>query len=220
VTPPCASELQLRGCAGAIPRVAAWPTLRGLHEALLLAGRPVQVRTFHSWFAALLRSAPLGMLHQLGLPTQYELLEERCQGHSPGLAPLSHPHCPGCGGPRRLSGGGRRRTGASGTLKALEAAIHKRTEFALADEHGVVDASVLHFTQQFPAMSAVVAAPRPYVQRGGATACSGPVPRRWAPAASKTCTEAGSELEKALTARDATAIFKAPCSPTKAHLAN
>ena len=41
----------------------------------LAGGRPVQIRTFHSWFAALLGSAPLGVLHHLGLPTQYELLE-------------------------------------------------------------------------------------------------------------------------------------------------
>jgi ATP-dependent helicase/nuclease subunit A len=30
-----------------------------LHAGLLASGRPVQIRTFHSWFAALLRTAPL-----------------------------------------------------------------------------------------------------------------------------------------------------------------
>ena len=57
------------------PTPAQLQTLRGLHAALLMAGRPVQIRTFHSWFAALLRSAPLQALADLGLPTQYELLE-------------------------------------------------------------------------------------------------------------------------------------------------
>jgi ATP-dependent helicase/nuclease subunit A len=39
--------------------------LKGLHARLLASGRPVQVRTFHSWFAALLRSAPLSVLEAL-----------------------------------------------------------------------------------------------------------------------------------------------------------
>jgi hypothetical protein len=43
---------------------------------MIASGRQVQVRTFHSWFAALLRSAPLAVLQQMGLPTQYELLED------------------------------------------------------------------------------------------------------------------------------------------------
>ena len=33
--------------------------LQNLYQSLLDHGRPVQIRTFHSWFAALLRSAPL-----------------------------------------------------------------------------------------------------------------------------------------------------------------
>jgi ATP-dependent helicase/nuclease subunit A len=37
---------------------------------------PVQIRTFHSWFAALLRSAPVAVLQRLGLPVNYELLED------------------------------------------------------------------------------------------------------------------------------------------------
>src|SRR6476661_4195214 len=37
-------------------------TLRSLYASLLGSGRPVQIRTFHSWFAALLRNAPLAVL--------------------------------------------------------------------------------------------------------------------------------------------------------------
>jgi ATP-dependent helicase/nuclease subunit A len=44
--------------------------LQNLYRQLLEAGRPVQVRTFHSWFAALLGTAPLALLQQLGLPAQ------------------------------------------------------------------------------------------------------------------------------------------------------
>ena len=50
--------------------------LRELHARLTAQGRPVQIRTFHSWFAALLRNAPLSVLQDLGLPAQYELLED------------------------------------------------------------------------------------------------------------------------------------------------
>jgi ATP-dependent helicase/nuclease subunit A len=47
-----------------------------LYQTLLLQARTVQIRTFHSWFAALLRSAPLQVLAELGLPARYELLED------------------------------------------------------------------------------------------------------------------------------------------------
>ena len=50
-----------------------------VRSACWRAGRPVQIRTFHSWFAALLRSAPLAVLQQLGLPLNYELLEDDAQ---------------------------------------------------------------------------------------------------------------------------------------------
>ncbi len=68
-------ELVLRGMAP--EQAAASATdLRGLHARLLAAGRPVQIRTFHSWFAALLRGAPLAVLQELGLPAEHELLED------------------------------------------------------------------------------------------------------------------------------------------------
>ena len=50
--------------------------LSKLYQKVLASGRPVQIRTFHSWFAALLRSAPMATLQQLGLPLNYELLED------------------------------------------------------------------------------------------------------------------------------------------------
>ena len=53
--------------------------LSNLYAQVLAHGRPVQIRTFHSWFAALLRTAPLATLKQLGLPLNYELLEDDTQ---------------------------------------------------------------------------------------------------------------------------------------------
>jgi ATP-dependent helicase/nuclease subunit A len=54
--------------------------LRGLHRQLLASGRPVQVRTFHSWFASIAASAPLAELAALGLPTRYDLAGGRQTG--------------------------------------------------------------------------------------------------------------------------------------------
>ena len=65
------AQLQIRGLI-TTPTPVQLQTLRGLHLALLHSGRPVQIRTFHSWFAALLRSAPLAILQELGLPGHYE----------------------------------------------------------------------------------------------------------------------------------------------------
>ena len=50
--------------------------LQKLYRQTLDAGRPVQIRTFHSWFAALLGTAPLSVLEQQGLPAHYDLLED------------------------------------------------------------------------------------------------------------------------------------------------
>ncbi len=50
--------------------------LANVYQRVLDSGRPVQIRTFHSWFAALLRSALVASLQQMGLPVNYELLED------------------------------------------------------------------------------------------------------------------------------------------------
>ena len=131
------------------PTPAQLQTLRGLHAALLMAGRPVQIRTFHSWFAALLRSAPLQALTDLGLPTQYELLENDAQAVALvwsrfQAAVATEPEA------RQDYLDAVASYGRHQTQKALEAALSKRVEFSLADAHGVVDSSVLHFTVQFP----------------------------------------------------------------------
>ncbi|MEY2860126.1 MAG: hypothetical protein RL392_584 [Pseudomonadota bacterium] len=199
-------ELKIRGMAQpATPEKIN--TLRGLHTALLRSGRPVQIRTFHSWFAALLRSAPLAVLQELGLPLHYDLLENDAKaialvwrrfqtrvaqdaaGHADYLAAVAT-------------------FGRFNAHKALESALSKRVEFVLADVHGVVDASVNHFTTQFPEFAGAnqpwdhVAAPMVQQQLWDAAKLLG---------ASKlaTCLDAASKLEAALTAGDAPAVFDA-----------
>jgi len=128
-------------------------TLRGLHTALLHSGRPVQIRTFHSWFAALLRTAPLGVLNSLGLPAAYQLLEDdkkatalvwrRFQTRVAADAAARTDYADAVGTYGRFN-----------AHKALESALSKRTEFALADAQGVVAQSVDSFAQQFPDFAA------------------------------------------------------------------
>lgn len=52
------------------------PALAGLQRRLLTSGRPVAVRTFHSWFAQLLSAAPLELLERLELPAAQVLIED------------------------------------------------------------------------------------------------------------------------------------------------
>ena len=123
--------------------------LSNLYRQVLANGRPVQIRTFHSWFAALLRSAPMATLQQLGLPLNYDLLEDDSQAKALVWrrfysALLNQPDLRADFESVVLAHG---RYQAN---KALQGTLDKRTEFLLADAVGVVDSSVRHFTDQFP----------------------------------------------------------------------
>ena len=199
-------ELQLRGVQQPVD-TAQLQALRGLHAKLLAGGRPVQIRTFHSWFAALLSSAPLGVLHGLGLPTQYELLENdavavaqvwlrfqtRVAGDASALADYQDAV---------------RLYGRHQTHKALEAALNKRTEFDLADAQGVVDASVRHFTAQFPAFAGL-ASPQERLAQPGAQALLWDSARALGQCSGKACQTAASALERALTDADRGGVMDA-----------
>ncbi len=149
------TELQARGVYG----VDEDPGLRHasrrlsqLYHRVLESGRQVQVRTFHSWFAALLRAAPLAVLQQLELPLNYELLED----DGPATALVWRRFY------QALVGDPQHKAdfetvvleyGRFQTEKALAVALDKRIEFGLADSHGIVDASVENFQKRFPALA-------------------------------------------------------------------
>jgi ATP-dependent helicase/nuclease subunit A len=141
-------ELQWRGLAPE-QAAAAVPALRALQQRLQQGGRPVQVRTFHSWFASLLRAAPLGVLAELQLPAQYELLEDDSQAvrlvWPRFFAVVADDEALSAAFHEAVAAHGR-----SQTLKALTTALSKRVEFALADALGGVDASVAPFGERFP----------------------------------------------------------------------
>ncbi len=146
-----ARELSSRGIEGAAgPSASALrESLRDLYQNLLATGRQVQIRTFHSWFAALLRNAPFSVLQQLELPLNYELLEDDTQAKSQVWRRFY----------AALIGQPALRADFEAVVlvhgrfqaeRALQAALDKRLEFGLADARGVVDASVKHFAEQFP----------------------------------------------------------------------
>jgi len=72
------AELRLRGMTEA-EAGAAEPRLAGLHEQLLRGGRFVEIRTFHAWFAQLLRAAPLELLRSQGISPELQLLEDESE---------------------------------------------------------------------------------------------------------------------------------------------
>ncbi len=121
--------------------------LQKLYRQMLDAGRPVQIRTFHSWFAALLGTAPLAVLQARGLPAHFELLEDDAQAvrevWRPFLQTVAQDPELRADYDAAIACHGR-----SQTHKALTGALSKRVEFTLADEAGVVDASVPPFGSQ------------------------------------------------------------------------
>jgi ATP-dependent helicase/nuclease subunit A len=160
----------------------------------------VQIRTFHSWFAALVRSAPLQALADMGLPAHYELLENDAQAVA-----LAWPRFQGM-----VAADASARAdylaavaahGRSQTQKALESALSKRVEFELADAHGVVDASVLTFGEQFPGFAGVDV-PEALLDAPAVRSLLLDAARMLGASTLQTCLEAASALEQAVTAGD------------------
>ena len=98
--------------------------------------------------------------------------------------------------------------GRSQTQKALESALNKRVEFVLADVHGVVDASVLTFAEQFPAF-ADVDTPEAVLQTPRVRGLLQDTARLLGASTLKTCLEAATTLEQAVTAGNMAAAQEA-----------
>ena len=170
--------------------------LSNLYAQVLANGRPVQIRTFHSWFAALLRTAPMATLQQLGLPLNYELLEDDSQAKALVW--------------RRFYAALLTRTDLKADFesvvlahgrfqadKALQGALDKRTEFLLADAKGVVDFSVRHFTAQYPEFAGL-ALPAEALQTSANKALLLAAAKALGRASAATFSAKGVELESAL----------------------
>ena len=200
-------ELILRGVGLQSARKLREP-LRNLYPALLAQGRPVQIRTFHSWFAALLRTAPLSVLEVLGLPAAYELLEDDAQAVAQVWRPfharlLREPEA------RQDYEAVVAMHGRFQTERALEAALQRRVEFALADAQGVVQASVPHFSEQFPELSGVEAPLAMLLAEGPLRQQLQQAAQTLGRASQASFSAKGRELEQALTANDADGVLAA-----------
>ena len=181
------AELIARGISpqGALEKREA---LQNLYRQLLEAGRPVQIRTFHSWFAALLGTAPLALLQQQGLPAHFELLEDDAEAVREVWPPFLQTVAESAS-LRADYEAVVARHGRSQTHKALAAALAKRVEFDLADEAGVVDASVPPFQLAYPDLAAL-AEPAEALQTEAAL-------QRWRSRASALGAEANKTPQKA-----------------------
>ncbi|RZM00819.1 MAG: DNA helicase UvrD, partial [Variovorax sp.] len=129
-------ELVARGLDPVAAATAA-PRLQQLYRRLLDGGRPVQFRTFHAWFAGLLRNAPIAALRAMGLPTTYELLEDDAEARLHAWRPFFEAVSADAGAlddyQALVAIHGR-----SQTAKALGEALTRRVEFTLSDPASAV----------------------------------------------------------------------------------
>jgi ATP-dependent helicase/nuclease subunit A len=125
------------------------PTLATLHEQVLRAGRPVEIRTFHAWFSQLLRAAPLDLLSDLGLQPDMDLIEDVTEHHDEvyrrfHAAVLADATL--LADYRQLV-----LTRGRSQLRAwLDAAWSRRVEVELADAAGALETSVPSAAAQWP----------------------------------------------------------------------
>jgi ATP-dependent helicase/nuclease subunit A len=205
------NELLVRGISKEIalqPNKILHRQLSNLYSALLDSGRVVQIRTFHSWFGALLRSAPLAVLEQLGLPAHYELLEDDSEATALVWRRF-YTVLDGDDALRRIYAEAVAAHGRFNIDKALGSALDKRVEFLLADAAGTVQRSIREFAQvytEFAGLNApldIFAAGRPERQRLADAAVTlgrydGAIPQK-----------AANQIERALTDNQVAGALKA-----------
>ncbi|MEY4910736.1 MAG: hypothetical protein RL761_399, partial [Pseudomonadota bacterium] len=186
--------------------------LQNLYQTLLNQGRGVQIKTFHGWFASLLRTAPLSVLEGLNLPANYTLLEDdklatpsvwrrffgtllKDETAKRDFEELVTEH------------------GKSQALNALDEALSKRVEFELADQKGLVDVSVPHFAEFFPDFAGCESPEAAFLN----SEASNDIRRKifadaakiLGAASQKTFSAKGVELEKAITDNDLSSAIAA-----------
>jgi ATP-dependent helicase/nuclease subunit A len=200
-------ELVMRGMTPPAAEAAA-PRLRGLYRELLARGRPVQFRTFHAWFASLLRSAPVAVLEELRLPPSYQLLEDDAEARMR----VWRPFFAAVVSQEEASADYRALVAAHGRSqisRALDEALTRRVEFALADAHGTVDSAVKTVGEMHPAFADAGSPDEVLLHdpawRGALLAAAKALGRASAPTVSRR----GVELEEAMTDGDAAAVVDA-----------
>ena len=140
--------LVLRGIAPARAEKLA-DELASLYGRVLAAGRPIEIRTFHAWFAQLLRVAPMALLDRLGLAPEMELIED-IEDHRPAVMRAFHARVLRDPALRDDYAAMTARRGRTQLGKWLAAAWWRRVEFEMADEAGVLAESVVAAGELWP----------------------------------------------------------------------
>ena len=117
------------------------PALGELQGRVLAAGRPIEIRTFHAWFAQLLRAAPLVLLDRLGLAPGMDLIED-VEDHRPAVFRAFHAAVLADAALRADYAAMTALRGRAMLRRWLESAWWRRAELELAAEAGVLDDSV------------------------------------------------------------------------------
>jgi len=181
-------------------------SLATLHGRILAAGRPIEIRTFHAWFAQLLRAAPLALLDRLGLAPDMELIED-LDDHRAAVLRAFHARVVRDAALREDYDAMTARRGRTQLGKWLAAAWWRRVEFEMADEAGVLDESVERAAALWPELARfdhpVDAVLEAFWQKRLAHVVD--VLGR----AASTWQEAGARLAEAIAASDARAVFDA-----------
>ena len=126
------------------------PALGALHQRVLASGRSVQVRTFHAWFAQLLRMAPLEVLGELGLSSGMGLIEDPAE-LGPELMRRFQRRVAADEGLRANYNALVARQGRTTVQRWFETAWSRRSEIERADAQGVLEASIPPASTHFPA---------------------------------------------------------------------
>jgi ATP-dependent helicase/nuclease subunit A len=192
------NELDIRGVSSQIgqqPMQNMRRLLSNLYHQSLQSSRPVQIRTFHSWFAALLQSAPLAVMEALQLPFGYELLEDDEQAVDL-VWPKFYELLQKDEALHRVYREAVQDAGRWGVQEALTNALAKRVEFALADSAGVVARSIQPFGKTFSGLAHLN---EPLDQFAQERASLLEAAKLLGAATQKSFSAMGAELEQALT---------------------
>ena len=154
--PACSAEKRIEALAqrgmSAQQALEFEPTLGALQERVLASGRAVEIRTFHAWFAQLLRAAPLDMLAELGLQADMALIES-LDDHLSAVYRRFHAVVCKDEALRADFDAQVLLRGRSQLRKWLDTALHKRIEIELTDNAGRLDSSVPNAAAQWPELA-------------------------------------------------------------------
>ena len=146
------AALRSRGLDAAEAEALA-PALGALRDRVFRDGRPLEVHTFHAWFARLVRQAPLALQDAAGFPADAVLVDDWREHHGRILRDF-HARVVAdealAADLREMT----RRRGREMLKGWLVAALEKRIELEMADAHGALAASVEPATVRWPGLAA------------------------------------------------------------------